>query len=287
MGSPRGVIRSLEPDDLEAAVGVTESVGWGDRTVHWGLFLDWAGPGALGLFVGGDLVATGCAFCYGEALAWLGCIATRPEYQREGYGTRLTAALVEHAQKQGIERVMLDAGAQGREMYARLGFRALASLERWRGVGTAVATPKSSRYSEDDLPAIVHLDGMNYGAERPRILQDILETSSKTSWVIHEGDRVAGYAVLKAWIPGGAAHLGPWYAKVPEQAAALLETALGAWVGRSLYMDIPGDNAPAKRIASQLGLRRDGGATRMIHGNANPPQDPWRGQYSIAMRATG
>jgi hypothetical protein len=250
--------------------------------------MQWAGPGALGLFVDGALVSAGCAFCYGADLAWLGCIATRPEHQRRGHGTRLTQALVEHAQRQGIKRVMLDAGSQGQKMYARLGFREVSSLERWRGKPPSIAETNVAKFVAPDFAQIVRLDARNFCVERPQVIRGILETSPNTSWVMRQqGEGVTGYVVLKPWIPGGSAHLGPWQAQGAADAEALLRTALGAWVGRDVYMDIPAENSDARQISARLGLWQDGAAARMIFGDAEPPPDQWRGQYGIAMRATG
>lgn len=287
MPGQRPEIRSLETQDIDAAVALTESVGWGERRVHWRHFLDWAGPGALGLFLHGTLVSAGCVFCYGNDLAWLGCIATHRDQQRRGFGTRLCEALLEVAQARGIDRIMLDAGAMGRPLYERLGFRALANLERWRGEARPSAGPAAPGFEKRDLQAVIRLDASQFGARRARIIHDLVSDEAVTSWVVRRQGRVAGFAALKAWLPDGPAHFGPWQAERGEDAAALMRAALAAWEGRRLYLDIPAANSTAKEIAAGCGLHAHGAATRMIFADADPlPADGER-QFGIAMRATG
>jgi GNAT superfamily N-acetyltransferase len=287
MDDHESIIRPLRRADLAAAVAVTESVGWGDRHLQWDHFLDWAGEGALGMFIHGSLVSAGCAFCYGAELAWLGFIATRHDQQRRGYGTRLCEALIAYAQSQGIQRIMLDAGASGEPLYATLGFRAHSHLGRWRGVGQAFAAPGTDKPGPGDLARVIALDARQFGVPRGRIIRDLVTDRAVKCWVLRREGDVQGFIALKAWIPGGADHIGPWHAGRPEDAQALLSAALSAHQGRPLYLDIPAGNADAREIAERCGLQQTGGATRMIFGRAKVPPKFGELQFGIAMRATG
>ncbi len=287
MDDQESIIRPLGRTDLVAVAALAESVGWGDRRLHWSHFLDWAGRGALGLFINGKLVSTGCAFCYAGKLAWLGFIATRHDQQHRGYGTRLCEALIAYAQSQGIQLIMLDAGASGQPLYAHLGFRPHSSLERWRGEGQAIDEPCVDRPRSGDLKAVIALDAILFGARRGRMIRDLVTDPAVKCWVLRRDGGVQGFLALKAWIPGGAAHIGPWHAGRPADAELLLSAALSAWQGRPLYLDIPAGNVDAKVIAERAGLQRSGSATRMIFGRAEAPPRFGDLQFGIAMRATG
>jgi GNAT superfamily N-acetyltransferase len=286
MESQKPEIRPLQLGDIEAAVALGESVGWGDRRIHWGHLLNWAGPGALGLFVNGDLVSAGCAICYPQGLAWLGCIATQRDQQRKGYGTRLCEALVGFAQARGIQRIMLDAGESGRPLYEHLGFRAFSGLERWQGEGRPHSGEGTVPFEYRDLAGVVHLDARQFGVCREWMMRDLVQDPAVRSWVIRREGEVQAFIALKAWIHGGPAHIGPWQAWRPQDARSLLRTALGSWAGCQLYLDIPAANSAAKDIAAGCGLQLDGTATRMILG-AVDPLNAGECQFGIAMRATG
>jgi GNAT superfamily N-acetyltransferase len=64
-----------------------------------------------------------------------------PEYQGQGVGTRLLAAIEEQALIQGITRITVDSSLTGAEFYARMGYLR-TGVERAGTAGTQISMEK-------------------------------------------------------------------------------------------------------------------------------------------------
>jgi hypothetical protein len=63
-------LRRLTRADGAACARLTEKINWWQIRANWEWFIEWAGPGAFGLFAADDLRATAFAFTYEQRLAW-------------------------------------------------------------------------------------------------------------------------------------------------------------------------------------------------------------------------
>jgi GNAT superfamily N-acetyltransferase len=140
---PQGVIEEVGGAQLDAWLGVmARSYGWSDPraiaawTELYRGALDERDPPWWHVLVRADGAPVACAslFPAGE-LAFVTNVGTVPEARGAGHGTAATLAVLAIARRQGFQRASLTASLMGRSVYARIGFREEARLERfvWAG----------------------------------------------------------------------------------------------------------------------------------------------------------
>lgn len=81
--------------------------------------------------VDGKPVSTATVICL-ESCHYVGLVATLPDYQRQRYGEAVMRHAIEQASlAQGPKRVVLHATEEGKPLYARMGFRDVASFNAY------------------------------------------------------------------------------------------------------------------------------------------------------------
>jgi Acetyltransferase (GNAT) domain len=195
----------------------------------------------------GQLAATSTLVCYGQRLAWLGMVLTKPAFQRRGFARMLVERALAVADGKGIETVKLDATAQGQPVYERLGFVAEQDIQRWSGRGLKV-TGESDVRSEPDWSA--------FPGERRELLESLSRRAEPLGggkdFVMHRDGRRASY-------------LGPCVAGTREGAARLIASALACDDGPWLWDLLPA-NSSAVALATDFGFRVERRLTRMHRG---------------------
>jgi ribosomal protein S18 acetylase RimI-like enzyme len=81
--------------------------------------------GSIHLYLGylhGKPVATSALFM-GASVAGIYCVATIKQARKQGIGTALTLAAIQDARNQGYQIATLEASGDGRNLYARIGFK--------------------------------------------------------------------------------------------------------------------------------------------------------------------
>jgi ribosomal protein S18 acetylase RimI-like enzyme len=276
----------LPPAEADRAIRLTETIGWNHPLVLWERLLQWCGKGGMGLEIDGELVTTGLICCYGDQRAWIGGMITNPAYQRRGLGARMMDALMEHAQAQGIDTILLDASEEGYHMYGGLGFRPLYKVEVRSGTAPDVEPAAHIRpFTPADLPGIIALDAETFGIERSWIIEQLTQEFSDHVWVEGPPDDIRGFVCVQ--MMGGVGRIGPCAHRDTAGAKALLQTALAALDGKPVAMALLASNSQAIALADEYGIEVVASATRMIHGNTATLQERAAYSYTILSVATG
>ena len=84
----------------------------------------------IGYLDGDPVAASECFLAHG--VAGIYNVVTLPSARRRGIGTALTAAALRGARREGYRTATLQASAQGRGVYAQLGFVALGEFREYR-----------------------------------------------------------------------------------------------------------------------------------------------------------
>ncbi|HEY3293151.1 MAG TPA: GNAT family N-acetyltransferase [Candidatus Nanopelagicaceae bacterium] len=88
---------------------------------------------SIGVYEGTSQVAVARIVSDTATFAWLCDVFVDSNFRGRGIGTWLAKASVEWAEKNGIKRIIL-ATRDAHDVYARVGFEALKSPERWMAI---------------------------------------------------------------------------------------------------------------------------------------------------------
>jgi len=141
---PEGEIEAVGEGVLDEWLDVMgRSYGWRDpgsieawRELYRGAFED-PEPPWWHVLVRDRGVAVACASLFPAGdLGFVTNVGTVPEARGAGHGTAATLAVLAIARREGFRRASLTASLMGRSVYARIGFREDARLERYVSAGS-------------------------------------------------------------------------------------------------------------------------------------------------------
>ncbi|MBU5614023.1 GNAT family N-acetyltransferase [Geomonas azotofigens] len=192
---------------------------------------------------------------------WIGNLLVSPDARRGGIGTELMQGALHALVDAGVETVWLTASAKGVELYRKLGFVPIDSINRWAGEGSGALDQCRSAPCHWEM--ITQVDSAGWGDHRGALLQV----------TFGRGQVICGnnsFVCLQQWPHG--TQLGPWGALFEGQAAALLDEAL-AVAARSVFLDVPAGNLTAAALLTRKGFSIKGSNTLMYFG-ARPKYAP-------------
>jgi hypothetical protein len=152
----------------------------------------------------------------------------------------------------------------GWPLYRDLGFEDEAAIERWAAeVPLAGTLPEGPPEAErllstktnaeqlgqaEQLGWMVELDRLAFGADRGRMIEQIVRSCGPDVWAASQG-----YLLSR---PGSKARfLGPCVAKEPQVAQAMVAALLRRHRGETVFWDLLPANAAARELAESLGFR--------------------------------
>jgi GNAT superfamily N-acetyltransferase len=269
MDTSTGQVRALRPSDLAAAVELSSVAGWNQTEEDWRMLVTAASTRCFGIEADGQLVSTTTLVCYGQRLAWIGMVLTKPEYRGRGFARRLLGHALDSANSLGVETVKLDATDQGKPLYEKFGFSAEQPIERWVCAGDSHSI--LSKRSRPIHPQSQKLDLDTFGADRSALLDQLAERSSVFS---------IADAFLFTRTGRTTAYLGPCVASDPDQACTLITECVRASPRANWSWDLLSANRNAAAFASELGFTRQRHLTRMAMGKPLRTRDEFI--YAIA-----
>lgn len=186
---------------------------------------------------------------------WIGNLIVNGSHRGEGVGNALFLKAMLALREKGIGTIWLTASASGKPLYARYGFKAVDTINRWIGQGRG----QSSTIIGDGLAAVDSaLDRLGWGDERYPLLHAV----SRRGFVQAEAD---AFAVLQPY--GDALQLGPWAARESCSAARMLKAALELVpAGVQVYCDAPTGNRFVAEQLESLGFATQGSNDLMFCG---------------------
>ncbi len=195
------LVRPLSPDDIPAAMRLTDAAAWNQTEADWRRNLKHSA--CFGIDLDGRLASSIAVTAYGTSLAWIGMVLTLPEFRGRGCASALMRAAMDHALGAGIDCIKLDATEAGAPVYRKFGFEDECVVERWRGTGSAETSVRGGGEPDWDL------DREAFGADRRGLLESFPESFLEPF----------GHAMHR---PGRtAAHFGPCVASDMETARSL------------------------------------------------------------------
>ncbi|MCL5950157.1 MAG: GNAT family N-acetyltransferase [Chloroflexi bacterium] len=200
----------------------------------------------------GTPVGTVVATDYGP-FAYVGDMTVRPELQRQGIGSALLKGMLESLDARGTPAILLDASEAGAPLYRRFGFveadRACI-FEQVRKSDARAECTHVRLLGREEADLLGEWDAPFFGASRARIFRQLLSDFPGRAWVA-EDERGVWSGYLFAQTRG----LGPWVARRPEDAHALLQAALELPSQAPWRVTVPQMNTVAPKLLERFGFR--------------------------------
>jgi GNAT superfamily N-acetyltransferase len=214
----------LDARHLAGALLLSKEAHWNQVEADWRMMM--AAGTAIGMVApDGRLVASALTLPHGDQFGWVSMVLVTAEWQKMGLATRLLKTCIEKLEGAGLIPV-LDATADGQNVYRPLGFEPHFGITRWQREGIEVGTALNN--SNIDPERVYRYDSNIFGGERRVILNSLIERSAGFSCVNN------GYLLGRDGRI--ASQIGPIYADNPESALAMLDHALSNLQGR-LFID--------------------------------------------------
>jgi GNAT superfamily N-acetyltransferase len=262
-------LRRLNSGDVASAVELSSFAGWNQTAEDWRMLMDLAPDGCFAVEADGQLISTTTIVCYGNRLAWIGMVLTRPEYRGLGFARQLLAHALDYADIRGVETVKLDATEFGKPLYAKFGFLAEQTVERWVRPSTANSPSRGNCMDQGEFSC--ELDARAFGTDRSIMLKQLAGRSrvyaDSGSFLFARAGRNSRY-------------LGPSITTGVETAHALFMRAMDQSPDGSWAWDVLASNQQAVALALELGFSRQRLLTRMVRGKQLTARDDM--VYAIA-----
>jgi GNAT superfamily N-acetyltransferase len=253
--TPTGKLRLIATSDLADAFDLSAAAGWNQTPEDWRMLLDLSPRGCFGIELEDSLVATTTIVCYGQQLAWIGMVLTKPEYRGRGFARRLLATALDYADSLQIKMIKLDATEQGRPLYERFGFNGEEPVERWVRPGASSAFPGAS--AAELSGSLLDMDREAFAADRETLLQALAARSavhfSSTGFLFTRPGRTTNY-------------LGPCVASNSQTARQVIAEGMSQSPDANWSWDLLAKNEYAVALAKEFGFTPQRHLTRMRRG---------------------
>ncbi len=266
-------IRRLTVADLDAANDIL-AAAYGspaNRATTLRRYLEIQPDGWLLVLLDGQPVGLGGAVNYGP-FASIGSVGIRPEARRQGVAWALMERLLSWLEATGCGVMVLVATEAGAPLYTRLGFVEDGATLICRREGPAplaplAPSPHVSVLNAADLPALARFDAPIFGAARPAVLAAYATADPTRAFVVRDdAGELTGYLIAQGQT------LGPWGARTPEDAEALLTHVLRLpFEGGLTRVIIPPGNAEATPLLRRYGFGEPFALRHMRRGGTAAP----------------
>jgi len=262
-------IRLLRESDIAAAMDLKRLAGWNQTETDWSTLLQLEPNGCFAAVLDDQLLGTTTTTSYGSQLAWIGMVLVRPERRRTGIATKLLQSALSYLEHK-VSIVKLDATADGKSVYERIGFEVESLIERWSRKGEPVNFERQPETIDSDTRReILRLDAQAFGADRSKLLSLLLTNTCVRPVVTRtEAGCVTGYALARSG--SNASYVGPVVSDEGSDASALLDQILEQLHSSSVYVDLNRNWGEGQRLLSERGFEKQRDLIRMRRGSALP-----------------
>lgn len=257
-------IRTMSRAEVELALDWAAAEGWNPG-------LDDATPfqvadphGFVIALAGGEPVAMVSVVRHGDDFGFLGFYIAAPGSRGRGFGLEVwNASLARLAGR----TVGLDGVVAQQDNYRRSGF--VYAWPNYRFGGKVSAAAETALVDARSLPfdQVAGLDRELFPAPRPAFLAAWLAMPHSRSLGLVEDGRLVGLGTIRRCRQG--CKIGPLYAPSRPAAERLIRGLARFAADEELYLDVPGTNAAALAMASDLGLELRFETARMYRGPAS------------------
>jgi GNAT superfamily N-acetyltransferase len=261
-------IRSLAAADIVAADGVLRDAFHTDQSFAGRLrrYLTIQPDGWLVAQEGDALLGMVGAIDYGS-FAYVGMMGVRADRQGRGIGRQLLGTLLEWLESRGVRSARLEATDHGRRLYQRMGFVDAGVTHELHLPSSVTGSPPSMAVEVARDPGeVASLDRDIFGADRERLWRWLFAAEPERVLIARDSDgSAAGYLCVQEEV------LGPWGARTPQLAAALLNAALPLVRSPRTRVMVPEQNAHGRALLEAGGWTVDKVVPHMSRGPGAAP----------------
>lgn len=265
-------IRPMRLTDIPGAMRLKNAEGWNQTEKDWEILVGDEMNIKLVAEAGERLVGTVTAINYANAVAWIGMMIVGQEFRGQGIGKRLMEMAIKKLRETGCRAIKLDATPAGQPVYKRIGFveeRTIYRLTNFslKKVPEEPAGTTISPVSGPAIREVVRLDEKVFGANRKKLLQPLVKSYPRKSWLLKAGDQVSGFALGRKGVRFQ--QVGPVSAATTREAIVLIRRALKNLGSRPVVVDILADKKILYDWLISLGFTKQRQYERMYL-QANP-----------------
>jgi GNAT superfamily N-acetyltransferase len=259
-------IHTLTTADLDHADAIQQAAyGGGSRKDRLQLYMSLQPDGWLLATLDGEPAGIAGGTNYGT-LGHIGLVAVDPSKQRRGVAMALMQHLLGWFDQQHCPVIQLDASDAGAPLYRKLGFVEDEKTLGFTQDDCALQPAQSERVSRlrvADIPTLVTFDTPIFGGERAAVFAAALAEAPERAFVARDSEgQISGYLFAQPQL------LGPWAARTPVDAEALLAAALILPFDGAVRTLTPGSNADAAKLLMRYGFSPQRLLRRMRRGGA-------------------
>jgi GNAT superfamily N-acetyltransferase len=276
------------PGDVDEATDMILSHDWGVRREFLAFATSQPACVPMVAEVDGAIVGTGVGTLNGP-VGWIGTIFLTPEWRGQGIGRAITQSIIDRLESDGARTLVLVATADGRRLYAKMGFEVQTRYRIFEAPGLPspiAAEPRAAHvgagvvrsFRADDLAAMCALDRGGTGEDRSHIIRRF--ATSETAMVMGDLDGdLDGFVVRAPW--GG----GATVARTVDAAMAIIgERRQRAGPAGRVRVGLLQDNEAGLARLAEAGFAPSWSAPRMVRGDAMAWHPDWIwGQFNHAI----
>lgn len=245
-------IRPMTRDEADIAVSWGADEGWNPGKDDAEAFYNTDPEGFLVGLLDGEPIATISAIAYDGSFGFLGHYIVKPGYRGEGYGI----GIWDEAMKRLARRnAGLDGVLEQQAAYERSGFTLAYRGIRHEGTAPDISSRPQGIVSISEVPfeRVLAYDAAHFPVARAGFLGGWLSMPRSTGLAAVRDGELAGYGVVRECSEGY--KIGPLFADDASTADDLFRALTGTLRGGSLvYLDTPGANPEAVRLAERHGM---------------------------------
>lgn len=261
-------VREMSAEDLEFAVRLTDTMGWGFVEDDFKFMMQLEPHGCFVMLHNSERIGLVTTVNFGS-VGWFGNFIVDEKYRAKGFGTALAKHAIEYLKSNKVETVGLYAYLGKVPFYKRLGFEYDSGFVVLTGKGSPSKVRASLKTAEkSDVGAIVDCDSSCFGASRKKLLGPLLLDADNLWRLAAEDDEMIGYLAAKVYEEAKVAEIGPAVSVQGRNdvAISLLKTALDRLDGFEVSACVPKKESPIINALKSLGFIESFSVARMFLG---------------------
>ncbi|MHA1720420.1 MAG: GNAT family N-acetyltransferase [Promethearchaeota archaeon] len=278
------IFRNLTHSDLDFALELIKLVGWGTSREELEDLLDFSSKSAFLAVVKDKPVGMIFTVSYNK-FGFIGDLIVKEEFRNQGIGKQLMQKAINHLEKSGNTKIMLDGVQDAVRLYRRLGFKVYCKSLRLNGDIKYKPSERVFQMENEDFEEVLKLDLKYFQANREFLLNKLFRRNKSYCKIIKQNKKITGF--IMAIPKQHHLKIGPWIVDDENELEPelLLENLNNKGNFSTIQLGMLESNKYAHEIAKKCGLNPYFYSFRMIY--TTKPQKKDTIQFKRGMLAIG